>query len=164
MENDASPINLYECNLPSYEAKSTTLKRSSPGDDFENHTYSMEPWIAWNVTFMSKASHIILNHCVLLMLASWQGAELAFSRVQPAALATHALKDITLELMVLAPFVLSSWESSTLSINLCTWFIFVGRMQVLKNIILHNQSHTPSLVKATHNTNKPNKSNYLSIN
>ena len=39
---------------------------------------------------MSKDTHIILNHCALLTLASWLLVELAFSRVQPVALATHA--------------------------------------------------------------------------
>ena len=52
---------------------------------------------------MSKDTHIILNHCALLVLASWLVVELAFSRVHPAALATHALKDIPL-----APLIFTS--------------------------------------------------------
>ena len=87
------------------------------------------------------------------MLASWLVMELAFSRIQPAALATHALKDIPLAPLVLTFFVLPLRESSTFSINLCTWFTFIERMQVLKNTILYGQSQIHSLVKATHHTN-----------
>ena len=49
---------------------------------------------------MFTGTHIASNHCALLILASWLVVELAFSRVQPAALATHALKDIPLVLLI----------------------------------------------------------------
>ena len=117
----------------------TTLKRPSPGDGFENHMYFIELWITWNVTFMSKDIHIVLSHCALLMLASWLLVELAFSRVQPAALATHALKDIPLAPLVFASFALHSRESSAFSIHLCMWFIVTERVQVLRNTFLNSQ-------------------------
>ena len=66
---------------------------------------------------MSKDTHIVLNHCALLMLASWLLVELVFSRVQPAALATHALKDIPLAPLIFASLALPLLESSTFSIN-----------------------------------------------
>ena len=66
---------------------------------------------------MFKGTQIALNHCVLLTLASWLVVELAFSRVQPAALATHALKDIPLALFGLTSFVSTTQVSSTFSIN-----------------------------------------------
>ena len=66
---------------------------------------------------MSKEMHIVLNHCALLMLASWLLAELAFSRVQPAALAMHALKDIPLTPLIFISFALMLPEPSTFSIN-----------------------------------------------
>ena len=50
---------------------------------------------------MFKRTHMALNHCALLTLASWLVVALAFSRVQPAALATHALEDIPLVLLIL---------------------------------------------------------------
>ena len=53
----------------------------------------------WNVTSISMSSRLTQSHDVLLMLASWIGRALASSRVQPAALATHALKDIPLTIL-----------------------------------------------------------------
>ena len=47
-------------------------------------------------------SQLTWNHDVLLMLASWMGRALAFSKVHPAAFATQALKDIPLETLALA--------------------------------------------------------------
>ena len=44
------------------------------------------------------------------MLASWLVVELAFSRVQPAALATHTLKDIPLAPLVLTSFCLNNTQ------------------------------------------------------
>ena len=58
--------------------------------------------VTQNVTPISMNSQLTQNHDVLLMLASWIGEELAFSRVQPAALATQTLKDIALETLALA--------------------------------------------------------------
>ena len=58
--------------------------------------------VTWNVTSISINFQLILSHDVLLMLASWTGRALAFSKVQPAALATQALKDIPLETLALA--------------------------------------------------------------
>ena len=52
----------------------------------------------------------------LLVVASWPVAELAFSKVQPATLATQALKDIPLAPLILASFTLPFLESSTFSI------------------------------------------------
>ena len=56
--------------------------------------------------FMFKETHIASNHYVLLILAYWLVVALAFSRVHPAALATHALKDIPLAFLILTSIVL----------------------------------------------------------
>ena len=52
----------------------------------------------------------------LLVVASWLVAELAFSRVQPAALATQALKDIPLAPLIFTSLALPLLESPTFSI------------------------------------------------
>ena len=88
------------------EAKPTNLKRPSPGDGFENHMCTMElKWFEMRLQG-PKAYTSFSNHNALLMLVAWFVMELAFSRVHPAALATHAFKDIPL-----APFVLTSFVS-----------------------------------------------------
>ena len=58
--------------------------------------------VTCNVTSISRDFYLTLSHDVLLMLASWMGRAFAFSRVQPVALATHALKDIPLTTLALA--------------------------------------------------------------
>ena len=65
---------------------------------------------------MSKNNHAILNHCVLLVVASWFVAELAFSRDQPAALATQAFKDIPLAPLIFTSFALPLLEFPSFSI------------------------------------------------
>ena len=50
------------------------------------------------------------------MIASWLVVILAFSRVQPAALATQALEDIPLAPLTLTPLALPLLESPTSSI------------------------------------------------
>src|ERR1700737_2758875 len=87
------------------EAKPTTLKRPSPGDGFENHMCFIELWNNLKCNFHIQRFHIILIHRALLMLASWLMVEFDFSRVQPAAMATHALKEIPLAPLVLTSFV-----------------------------------------------------------
>ena len=72
---------------------------------------------------MFDETHIALNHCALLILASWLVVELVFSRVQPAALATHALKDIPLTPLIFTSFALTWPEPSTLSINYALEFL-----------------------------------------
>ena len=49
-------------------------------------------------------------------MVPWHVAELAFSRVQPAAFATQALKDIPLTPLIFASFTLPLLESPTFSI------------------------------------------------
>ena len=66
--------------------------------------------------FISQDTHIILNHCVLLVPAFWLVEELAFSRVQLAALAIHALKDIPLTPLIFTSLALPLLESPTFSI------------------------------------------------
>ena len=73
------------------EAKPTTLKRPSPGDGLENHMYCL---YRKNVCIQRYSYHF--ESLCLLMVASLAWAALAFSRVQPVALATQALKDIPL--------------------------------------------------------------------
>ena len=80
------------------EAKPTTLKRPSPSDGFENHMHFPWPWNGLNCNSHVQHTHIISIHFALLILASWLVVDCGFSRVQPAALATHAFKKIPLHL------------------------------------------------------------------
>ena len=109
---------LANVSMTRCEAKPTTLKRPSPGDGFENHMYFLELWNKCEVNLMFKRTHMALNHCALLTLASWLVVALAFSRVQPAALATHALEDIPLVLLILT-FVVGWWQGSLASSITC---------------------------------------------
>jgi hypothetical protein len=73
---------------------------------------------------MFKRAHMALNHCALLTLASWLVVALAFSRVQPAALATHALKDIPLVLLTLTSVV--GWGQGSLTSSITCVIDLVG--------------------------------------
>ena len=113
------------------EAKSTTLRRPSPGDGFENHMYCL---------CLGKCSlHIPRRSChfeslCLLMVASWLVAELAFSRVQPAALATQALKDIPLWPLIMLSFTLPLLESSASFICCSSDLFLTKRFECLKTL------------------------------
>ena len=102
------------------EAKPTTLKCPSPDDGFENHMHCTKSCGNIEHDFRLNEFQITRSHDVLLMLTSWGGKALAFSRVQPEALATHAFKDIPLAHLTLISLDLPSGESLTFSINLCT--------------------------------------------
>ena len=99
------------------KAKPTTLRRPSPGDGFENHMCTME--LKWfEMRFQGpKAYNSFSRHNALLMLVAWFVVGLAFSRVHPAAVATHAFKDIPLATFGLTSFVSPSRGSSTFPID-----------------------------------------------
>ena len=61
--------------------------------------------VTWNVSPISISSQLALSHNVLLMQSSDIGRALAFSRVHPTILATHALKDLPLEPLALVNVV-----------------------------------------------------------
>ena len=63
---------------------------------------TLELVATWNVGSTSISSWLTSSHDVLLMLSSGIGKFLVVSRVQPIALATHALKDLPLKTLVLA--------------------------------------------------------------
>ena len=123
------------------EAKPTTLKRPSPGDGFENHMCHIKLVITWDVTPISMSSQLTQSHDVLWMLASWLVVELAFSRVQPAALATP---HYTLLTKALSQCHQTSNPLHKVSLRLkhnftpsLTLFIFLG-------IIIKHQNLTPN--------------------
>ena len=62
------------------------------------------------------------------MLASWLVLELAFSRVQPAALATHTLKDIPFVLLTLTSVV--GWGQGSLTSSITCVVDLVGQKDV----------------------------------
>ena len=67
------------------------------------------------ILHIPRHSHHFESLC-LLVVASWLVAKLAFSRVQPTALATQALKDIPLAPLIFTSLALPLLESPTFSI------------------------------------------------
>ena len=111
------PASRFLMTVCGCEAKPTTLRCPSPGDGFENHMWTME--LKWfEMRFQGpKAYNSFSRHNALLMLVAWFVVGLAFSRVHPAAVATHAFKDIPLATFGLTSFVSPLRMSSTFSIN-----------------------------------------------
>ena len=93
------------------EAKPTTLKRVSPGDNFDNHMYHLNNCRNMKCNFNSSGLTHYLGNDDSILPASCLGRALAVSSFQVMALAEYALADIPLEFLTLAklfPFELMS--------------------------------------------------------
>ena len=141
MHANAAGIGWGQCMGAPCEAKPTTLKCPSPGDGFESHMCHTTTCSNMNIISNSIGLQLTQSHDVLLMLSPWIGKALAFSRVHHAALATHALKDIPFETLVLVtvssfvlltsvrPWLVESlkwWSAYHLNPTIATFKIYVN--------------------------------------